>query len=155
MYPQELISCHSFWVVTLPIPFIFTLLPCLTAILSKLSSLFSFVPSRIEQRTISTLFSHVNVRDEEIAKHVKTSEHQSMLRKAFRNCSGTESEKKQEYIRVILCNAASTRIVSAVPNWPAPPAAHAPPRRAARRGRRRCRHRCWCDRARAAVSRGH
>jgi hypothetical protein len=34
------------------------------------------------------------------------------LKKAFRNWSGTESAKKQEYIRNILCNAAATTIVS-------------------------------------------
>ncbi|WP_248309983.1 hypothetical protein [Bosea sp. WAO] len=67
---------------------------------------------REKQRTILDIFSRINVHDDEIAKRVKTSEYQSLLRKSFRNWSGTESEKKQDYVRNILCNAASTRIVS-------------------------------------------
>jgi len=67
---------------------------------------------REKQRTILDIFARINVHEEEIEKRVKTSDYQSLLRKAFRNWSGTESEKKQEYIRNILCNAASTRIVS-------------------------------------------
>jgi hypothetical protein len=52
------------------------------------------------------------MHDEEIAKRVKSSEYQSLLKKTFRNWSGTESAKKQEYIRNILCNAAAATIVS-------------------------------------------
>jgi hypothetical protein len=65
---------------------------------------------REKQRTI--IFARLNVHDEEINRRVKSSEYQSLLRKAFRNWSGAESTKKQEYIRNILCNAAATRIVS-------------------------------------------
>jgi hypothetical protein len=67
---------------------------------------------REKQRTILDIFARLNVHDEEINRRVKSSEYQSLLRKAFRNWSGAESTKKQEYIRNILCNAAATRIVS-------------------------------------------
>jgi hypothetical protein len=67
---------------------------------------------REKQKTILEIFARLDVHQEEIAKRVKSTEYQSLLKKAFRNWSGTESEKKQEYIRNILCNAASTTIVS-------------------------------------------
>jgi hypothetical protein len=67
---------------------------------------------REKQRTMIDIFARLNVHEDEIAQRVKSSEYQSLLKKAFRNWSGTESTKKQEYIRNILCNAAATRIVS-------------------------------------------
>ncbi len=52
------------------------------------------------------------MHDRRISERVKSSEYQSLLKHAFRNWAGTESRKKQEYIRNILTNAASTDLVS-------------------------------------------
>ncbi|PWB89867.1 hypothetical protein C5688_13590 [Methylocystis sp. MitZ-2018] len=65
-----------------------------------------------KQRTILDVVSRLDMHDEEIANRIKSDEYQKLLKKAFRNWSGTESRKKQEYIRNILCNAAATKIVS-------------------------------------------
>lgn len=65
-----------------------------------------------KQRTILEIMARLDMHNEEIAKRVKSSEYQSLLKQSFRNWAGTESRKKQEYIRNILTNAASTSIVS-------------------------------------------
>jgi hypothetical protein len=65
-----------------------------------------------KQRTIVELTSRVDMRDEEIAKRVASAEYQAILRKAFRDWAGTESEKKREFVRNILANAAASRIAS-------------------------------------------
>jgi hypothetical protein len=67
---------------------------------------------REKQRTILEILARVDMHDEQIAQRVRSAEYQSLLKKAFRNWAGTESRKKQEYIRNILSNAASTRVVS-------------------------------------------
>src|ERR1700733_1478977 len=67
---------------------------------------------REKQKTILEIFSRLNMHEEAIAQRVKSAEYQSLMKKAFRNWSGTESAKKQEYIRNILCNAAGPSIVS-------------------------------------------
>lgn len=65
-----------------------------------------------KQRTILEIMARLNMQDERIAERVKSTEYQSLLKQAFRNWAGTESRKKQEYIRNILTNAASSSIVS-------------------------------------------
>lgn len=67
---------------------------------------------REKQRTMIDVMARLDIHDEEIAARVKSDEYQSILKKAFRNWAGTESRKKQEYIRNILSNAAAIRIVS-------------------------------------------
>lgn len=67
---------------------------------------------REKQRTIVDIIARIDMQDERIAERVRSSEYQSLLKKAFRNWAGTESRKKQEYIRNVLTNAASTTIVS-------------------------------------------
>lgn len=67
---------------------------------------------REKQRTIVDIISRLDMHDERISERVKSSEYQSLLKKAFRNWAGTESRKKQEYIRNILTNSASTTFVS-------------------------------------------
>ncbi len=67
---------------------------------------------REKQSTILEIISRLNMHDEEIAKRVQSKEYQSLLKKAFRQWAGTESQTKQEYIRNILSNAAATKIVS-------------------------------------------
>jgi hypothetical protein len=67
---------------------------------------------REKQRTIIDIVARLDMHDEQISERVRSAEYQSLLKKAFRNWAGTESKKKQEYIRNILSNAATTRIVS-------------------------------------------
>lgn len=67
---------------------------------------------REKQRTMLDVVARLDMHDEEIAARVRSDEYQSLLKKAFRNWAGTESRKKQEYIRNILTNAAASRIVS-------------------------------------------
>jgi hypothetical protein len=67
---------------------------------------------REKQQTILEIVARLDLHDEQIRERIRSSEYQSLLKKAFRNWAGTESRKKQEYIRNILSNAASTRIVS-------------------------------------------
>ncbi len=67
---------------------------------------------REKQRTILEIMSRLDMHDEQIAERVQSAEYQSLLKQAFRNWAGTESRQKQEYIRNILSNAASTTIVS-------------------------------------------
>jgi hypothetical protein len=67
---------------------------------------------REKQRTMLDVMARLDMHDEEIAARVRSDEYQSLLKKAFRNWAGTESRKKQEYIRNILTNAAATRLVS-------------------------------------------
>lgn len=67
---------------------------------------------REKQRTMLDVMARLDMHDEEIAARVRSDEYQSILKKAFRSWAGTESRKKQEYIRNILTNAAATRLVS-------------------------------------------
>jgi hypothetical protein len=67
---------------------------------------------REKQRTIVEILARIDMHDEEIASRVKSDEYQRLLKKAFRNWAGTESQTKQEYIRNILSNAATVTIVS-------------------------------------------
>src|SRR5688572_16237869 len=67
---------------------------------------------REKQRTILEIVARLDMHEEKIAERVRSPEYQSLMRKAFRNWAGTESRKKQEYIRNVLTNAASARIVS-------------------------------------------
>jgi hypothetical protein len=67
---------------------------------------------REKQKTILEIIARLDMHDEEIAQRVQSKEYQSLLKKAFRQWAGTESQTKQEYIRNILSNAAATKIVS-------------------------------------------
>jgi hypothetical protein len=67
---------------------------------------------REKQRTMVDMLTRLDMHDEEISKRIKSDEYQSLLKKAFRNWAGTESRKKQDYVRNILTNAAATRVVS-------------------------------------------
>ncbi|MCH7936664.1 MAG: hypothetical protein IH994_06185 [Proteobacteria bacterium] len=67
---------------------------------------------REKQQTIVEILSRLDVHDEEIETRVKSEEYQSLLKKAFCEWAGTESEKKRVFIRNILTNAASARLTS-------------------------------------------
>ncbi len=67
---------------------------------------------REKQKAIAEIAMRIDLQDEEIAERVKSSEYQSLLKKAFRDWAGVESDKKQEYVRNILSNAAASSLTS-------------------------------------------
>src|SRR5882757_1065546 len=46
------------------------------------------------------------------SKRVESAEFQSLLRKAFRDWAGTESEEKRVFVRNVLVNAAASKLTS-------------------------------------------
>jgi hypothetical protein len=67
---------------------------------------------REKQRVLGEVIVRLDLHDEEIKKRIRSDEYQTILKKAFRNWAGTESQKKQEYVRNLLSNAAATTLVS-------------------------------------------
>lgn len=62
--------------------------------------------------TIVEIMARLDLQDEKISERVESKEYQSLLRKAFRDWGASESEKKREYVRNILSNAAASRVTS-------------------------------------------
>ena len=60
-----------------------------------------------KEKTILEISARLDTQDEEIRKRIESPEYQALLRKAFRDWAGTESEKKRVFIRNLLTNAAS------------------------------------------------
>jgi hypothetical protein len=67
---------------------------------------------REKQRTIIEITARLDMHDEQIANRIKSSEYQKLLRKAFRDWAGTESEEKRVWVRNILANAAASKLAS-------------------------------------------
>jgi hypothetical protein len=65
-----------------------------------------------KERTIIEMMSRLDMQDEEIAKRVESAEFQSILRKAFRDWAGTESEEKRVFVRNVLVNAAASKLTT-------------------------------------------
>lgn len=65
-----------------------------------------------KQRTVLEIMARLDMHDEEIAKRVESAEFQSLLRKAFRDWAGTESEEKRIFVRNVLVNAAASKLTS-------------------------------------------
>ncbi len=65
-----------------------------------------------KERTIIEIMSRLDMHDEKISKRVESTEYQSLLRKAFRDWAGTESEEKRVYVRNIMVNAAASTLTS-------------------------------------------
>lgn len=63
-------------------------------------------------QTIIELTARIDMHDEEIAQRIRSAEYQSLLRKAFRDWAGTESEEKRIFVRNLLSNAAASKFVS-------------------------------------------
>jgi hypothetical protein len=61
--------------------------------------------------TLAAIFQRIDYQDEKIRERVKSTDYERLLKKAFRNWAGVESEKKREFIRNILSNAAATSLV--------------------------------------------
>jgi hypothetical protein len=67
---------------------------------------------REKQQTILEILSRIDMRDEETAKRVESPAYQTLMRKAFRDWSGAESEAKRTMVRNLLVNAAGSRVAS-------------------------------------------
>ena len=65
-----------------------------------------------QEITIIEIMARLDLMDEKIQKRLNGSAFQSLLRKSFRDWSGTESEEKRKMIRNILSNAAATDLAS-------------------------------------------
>jgi hypothetical protein len=65
-----------------------------------------------KEQTVYEIMARLDLQDEEIARRVESDEFQSLMKKAFREWAGTESETKREYVRNILANAAASRVSS-------------------------------------------
>ena len=65
-----------------------------------------------KERVLGEIMSRLDLSDEIISERVKSPGYQKLVRKAFRNWGGTESEVKQKVVRNILSNAAAARTSS-------------------------------------------
>ncbi len=65
-----------------------------------------------KQKTIIEIAERLDLHDKKIADRVSSEEYQSLLRKGFRDWSGTESERKRVLVRNILSNAGAVTFVS-------------------------------------------
>lgn len=65
-----------------------------------------------QQRTIIEIAQRLDMHDETIGERVASEEYQSLVRKAFRDWAGAESEDKRVLVRNVLSNAAASRIQS-------------------------------------------
>jgi hypothetical protein len=65
-----------------------------------------------KERTIVEIMARLDMRDKKIADRMESPEYQSLVKKAFREWSGLESEDKRTLVRNILANAAASEIVS-------------------------------------------
>lgn len=67
---------------------------------------------REKQRVLAEVMARIDLTDSATSERVASPEYQVLVRKAFRNWSGAESETKQTVVRNILANAASARTTS-------------------------------------------
>jgi hypothetical protein len=62
--------------------------------------------------TLAEVMIRVDITDEKIKERLQSREYLSILKKAFRDWSATESDKKRILIRNLLANSASTRLTT-------------------------------------------
>ena len=67
---------------------------------------------REKEATLIEIMARLDLQDEQISARVESKEYQSLVRKTFRDWAATESEKKREFIRNILSNAAASSVTS-------------------------------------------
>jgi hypothetical protein len=67
---------------------------------------------REKEKTILEITARIDMQDEKISERIKSPAYRALLRKAFRDWAGTESEEKRIFIRNILTNAAGSTIAS-------------------------------------------
>ncbi len=65
-----------------------------------------------KERTILEIMARLDMQDEAIGRRVESTDFQSLLRKAFRDWAGTESEAKRVFVRNVLVNAAASTLTS-------------------------------------------
>jgi hypothetical protein len=63
-------------------------------------------------QTILEVMARLDMNDQKTAERVESPEYQALVRKAFRDWGGAESEKKRQFIRNILANAADKSITT-------------------------------------------
>lgn len=63
-------------------------------------------------RTVIEIMARLDLQDKKIIERIESKEYQSLMRKAFRDWAGAESEEKRVLIRNILSNTAATNLVS-------------------------------------------
>jgi hypothetical protein len=63
-------------------------------------------------QTILELTARIDMQNEKTAERIRSEEYQSLLRKAFRDWAGTESEEKRILVRNLLSNAAGSTLAS-------------------------------------------
>jgi hypothetical protein len=67
---------------------------------------------REKEQTILEISARIDMQDERVSERIKSPAFQSLLRKAFRDWAGTESDQKRIYIRNILTNAAGSTMAT-------------------------------------------
>jgi len=67
---------------------------------------------REKEQTILEITARIDMNDEKVSERIKSPAYQALLRKAFRDWAGTESEQKRIYIRNVLSNAAAATVAS-------------------------------------------
>lgn len=67
---------------------------------------------REKERTILEITARLDMREEKVTERIESPEYQSLLRKAFRDWPGAESEEKRILIRNLLANAAASQLTS-------------------------------------------
>jgi len=71
-----------------------------------------FEEMREKEQTIVEIMARLDMHDAKIEERMKSSEYQSLIKKAFREWPGAESEEKRKLLRNILSNAAASTLVS-------------------------------------------
>lgn len=79
-----------------------------------LLGLLQMVKDEVQEKhgTMLEIAARLDMHDEDIKQRIQSKEYQKLLKKAFRNWSGAESDKKREYVRNILSNAAAARVTT-------------------------------------------
>jgi len=67
---------------------------------------------REKEQTILEILARIDMSDGETANRVESPAYQALMRKAFRDWSGAESEAKRAMVRNLLVNAAGSRVAS-------------------------------------------
>ncbi len=65
-----------------------------------------------QAQTVLEIMARLDLKDEKIAARIESKEYQSLIRKAFRDWAGADSEEKRGWIRNILSNAAASEVTS-------------------------------------------
>jgi hypothetical protein len=67
---------------------------------------------REKEKTMAEIIARLDMRDEKVSERVESPAYQSILRKAFRDWAGAESEEKRVFIRNLLVNAGASTLTS-------------------------------------------